>query len=145
MWFLNFKFSSKVIPKNSIFLVGAMTYLPSRIGRSNIFFLYETAIWWLLWVLTLILFTFSRWLIVSKFPLIESVMLSIGMFLKLQVEVRSSAKRVNLKKIEHFGKSLMNMRKSRGPSIEPRGTPDLIVESCELWPFNDINCFLSDK
>ena len=75
----------------------------------------------------------------------ESVILSVDIFFKLQIKGLSSAKRVNFTKNEHFGKSLRNMRYNRGPSIEPWGTPELIVESLELWPFNDVNCFLSAK
>ena len=46
--------------------------------------------------------------------------------MKLQVKVLSSEKSVNLKeKNTSFGKSLMNVRNIKGPSIEPYQTPEL--------------------
>ena len=44
-------------------------------------------------------------------------------FLNLQVRVLSSANKVNLKNSEQLGKSLMNIRKSKGPRMDPWGTP----------------------
>ena len=47
----------------------------------------------------------------------------VASFLNLQESVLSSANKVNLKKLEQFGKSLIKIRKSSGPRIEPWGTP----------------------
>ena len=66
------------------------------------------------------------------------------MLLKLEVKVLSSAKSVNLKNLEHFGKSFMNIRNNRGPSVKI-WSPALIEQSREFCPFNDTNWFISVK
>ena len=55
-------------------------------------------------------------------------MFSKDILLKLQIEMLSSALKVNLIKMVHFGNSLMITKKNKGPSNEPWGTPDLIEE-----------------
>ena len=46
----------------------------------------------------------------------------VALFSNLQVSVLSSANKVNLKRLEQLGKSLMKIRKSSGPRREPCGT-----------------------
>ena len=73
---------------------------------------------------SLSLLAFSQLLMVSISASICSIIFSVGgMLLNLQVSVLSSANKVDLKKLVQFGKSLINIRKRRGPKIDPWGTP----------------------
>ena len=54
------------------------------------------------------------------------MILSINVLLKLQVKGLLSVKLVSMKKVEQFGKSLINIKTRRGPRIEPWGVPVLI-------------------
>ena len=42
-------------------------------------------------------------------------------------------------------KSLMYIKKNRGPKIKPCGTPAEIFPQPEDWPFKTVLCFLFDK
>ena len=96
-------------------------------------------------VFTLNLFMLSQWLTISKFSVIELVIFSPVLLLMLQVKVLPSAMGVNMKDLEHFGKSLMNIRNNRWPNMETRGTQDSNEQTREFYPFNDTNWFLRVK
>lgn len=53
----------------------------------------------------------------------------------------SSANSMYSASSEMVGRSLMKIRKSRGPSVEPCGTPVVISFSVDLILFNWVSCF----
>ena len=59
--------------------------------------------------------------------------------------VVSSAKWTNLSTVEHLHMSLMYIKKSKGPSMEPWGTPMLIGSWDELNPFIDTYCLRLER
>ena len=58
-------------------------------------------------------------------------------------EVSSANKLHSL--LRPFGKSLTYVKNKRSPTMEPRGTPALISNQDEHWPFKTILCFLLVK
>ena len=53
-------------------------------------------------------------------------------------------KKINIR-FNMFSRALMYIRNSKGPRIEPRGTPGAILEYSEKDPFKTIHCFLLFK
>ena len=81
--------------------------------------LYENAIKLLLAVLIFMRLAFNQLYISSRYTVRFCIMRSMGVeWLNIVVRVLSSAKRVKLKLCEQFGKSLMNIRNSKGPRID---------------------------
>ena len=73
-------------------------------------------------------FIFSLFCISHSLTLLSSREIRLAIFsesalLNLHDRVLSSAYNVNLKNGLQLGKSLMNIRKRRGPKIDPCGTP----------------------
>ena len=62
-----------------------------------------------------------------------------------QVKVLSSAKRVNFKKPELFGKSFMEIKNNTESSIDPCGTPHSISRRSEILSLKDTYFGLLDK
>jgi len=56
--------------------------------------------------------------------------------------VVSSANRILNIILEAFGRSLIRIRKSRGPKTDPCGTPVRMSSRVDLTPFITVNCFL---
>ena len=56
----------------------------------------------------------------------------------------SSAKRLTFE-FKPLGKSLMQIKNSKGPRIDPSGTPALTSAHDECWPFNTTLCFIQLK
>ena len=88
--------------------------------------------------LTLILFAFNHLPIDNNSLFIIYAIRSVGAFLNEQVKVLSSAKRVNLKNLELFGKSFMKI-------INNVGTPQSSKRRSEFLSLMDTYCSLLDK
>ena len=59
-------------------------------------------------------------------------------FLKEVDIVQSSVNNINLKKFDEPGKSFMKMRNSRGPRIEPCGTPCVNAHCSDSNPLTTV-------
>ena len=59
-----------------------------------------------------------------------------------QVNVLSSANNINLKWEEQLGKSLMKIKKSKGPNTLPWGTPHVTGTISDFTELTDTYCFL---
>ena len=109
------------------------------------FFRYEKNRKLLLSAFNKIVFAVSHASTLTSFPSILFFTFSVEALSKLQLSVISSVKRVNLKKLEHFGKSLINIENKNGPRMEPCGTPQLIVCISDDLPFSKTHCLLYVK
>ena len=63
----------------------------------------------------------------------------------VQNRLVSSAKSIGIKKLDTFVKSLIYKRKSKGPSIDPCGTPQLITLSSDWYPLCATDCWRFDE
>ena len=107
--------------------------------------LYENMMYLLFETLTIILFAFNYLFIDNNSLFIINAIRSVGVFLNEQVNVLSSAKRVNLKNLELFGKSFMKIKNNNGAIIEPCWTPQSIKRRSEMLSLMDKHCSLLDK
>ena len=98
---------------------------------------FKTLIW--------ILFAYNHLIIKNNSLFIIYAQRSVGAFSKEQVKVTSSAKRVNLKNRELYGKSLMKFKNNNGPDIQPCGTSQSIKRRSEMSSLMDTYCSLLDK
>ena len=71
-----------------------------------------------------------------KFTFFASILLMI---------VVSSANRIKLKSVLVFTKSSINVRKRRGPKIDPWGTPVVICAISEFWLSKLTYCCLFER
>ena len=114
------------------------------LGSKNCF-LYENMMYLFFETLILILFAFNHLFIDNKSLFITFTIRSVGVFLKEQVKVLSSAKRLNWNWLELLEKSFMRIKTNKGTGINPCRTPQSINRRSEIWSLMDTYCFLLDK
>ena len=132
-WYLKFSFSSRTIPKNFLFSVISMLSAPSwMLGNENSF-LYENMMHLIFETLTLVFFAFSHLFIKINFLFKIFAMRSVGVFFNEQVKVLSSAKTVNLKKLELFGKSFIKIKTLKSLVSIPVGHHSRSIGAHEFW------------
>ena len=127
VWYENVEFWSRLIPKNLIDWTFSILEFPTRISYNIIMEVqYENIMYLVLETFKFILLKINRLLTPLGSMLMWVVNKSV-MSLKsfgMQVErVLSSAKTINLRKLDDWVKSLINNQKSNGPRLKTWGTP----------------------
>ena len=83
-----------------------------------------------------------------SWTLVNSSLITVAIFCRLfpvKNILVSSANNIDMLASDTVDKSLMYIKKSNGPSIEPYGTPQLIFSVLDLLPLYVTYCFLLDK
>ena len=123
IWESKVKCLSMRTPKNFILSVSSMKPESILLGSRDYFLRYEKLINLHLLILILSLFTLIQCKTYLRVVLRRFEIWSGDVFSNLKFKVLSSSNSVKLKTFEHLGKSLINMRNSNGPRMDPWGTP----------------------